>query len=342
MEKRDKELAAIQLLIREWYRSMTTTLENPMYDLLKESKAYRFARLWKLTRTDSVAFYFTDFSCPLVFGGDTYVPAGGFSSSATEHSEAAEASNLEVVGVLSSSAITYNDLRAGKYEDADLVTWIVDWRYPWAGIYKMERFKVGAIRYDDGMWEADIKGWGSLLLQSKGTIITRTCTADLGDNRCKVLLGPLTVTGSSVTAVIGVYDRLRFTSDLSADFSNNNLVDADGNRVNDGWFNDGKLTWTSGSNNGMTQQIKQFTEPSGAGTDGTVWLWSPTQYDISPGDTFTAIPGCNKLGGKTGHCALKFKAPAADGGGLGNIVNFRGMPFTPGTNRQQQTPAIKA
>ncbi len=313
---------------------MAAQLSNPMYDLLKESGLYRFARLWKVTRADAVEMNFTDHDVPLVFDGDTYSPAGGFESSASQSLSALRPQNAELLGVLDSSYITSDDLRNGVYDYAVITTWIVDWRYPWAGVdgFKKEILHLTGIEYTDHGWQAQVAGQSHLLLQKKGKVVTRNCTAQLGDAECQVDMGPLTVTNNTVDAIISGYTRSRFRSDLSAAIGANELVDEDGVQVNDQWYRNGKIIWTLGNNTGQTNHVQRFTE-----VDGVVWLWDATHNPIVAGDKFTAIPGCDKT---PNHCKLKFRNAAS--GDLGNIIEFRGFPFVPGITKQQQSPANKS
>lgn len=307
---------------------MATKYTNPvLYDLMKEGNSFRHARLYEIVRPDTTAYRFTDHQAPIEFGGNTYVPAGGGHSAATRFQGDTQPSDSEFIGLITSSAITYDDLRYGKFENSSITVYLVDWRYPWEGAFKTEKFLVTNIRYSDQQWTAEIAGKSVVLERSTGKVISRTCRVKLGSTECGVNLATYTRTGT-VTSVISGYDRLRIQSDLSADWSGNILEDENGDRINDGFFNSGVITWvsTSNGNDGSQQAIRLFKE-----TNGVVWLWAPTQYNIAVGDTFSCTPGCNKLPGANGHCIRKFN----------NYANFRGEPFVPGNSKLQQTPALK-
>ncbi len=77
-----------------------------------------------------------------------------------------------------------------------------------------------------------------------------------------------------------------------------------------GYFDQGKIVFTSGNNNGFTRTVKSFT------TGGTINLLVPLPYVPAVSDTFYIYPGCDKT---MSTCSSKF----------GNIVNFRGQPFVP-------------
>lgn len=79
-----------------------------------------------------------------------------------------------------------------------------------------------------------------------------------------------------------------------------------------GYFDLGKIVFTSGANNGLVRMVKSYT----AGSPGTLSLLYPLPSAPLAGDSFTVYPGCDKL--KT-TCDAKFN----------NLANFRGMPYVP-------------
>jgi uncharacterized phage protein (TIGR02218 family) len=71
----------------------------------------------------------------------------------------------------------------------------------------------------------------------------------------------------------------------------------------------GKITFTSGLNNGLTFSIKSV-------SSNTLALVVPTTFAIATGDTFTILPGCDKT---FPTCENVYN----------NKINFGGEPFTP-------------
>jgi uncharacterized phage protein (TIGR02218 family) len=91
-----------------------------------------------------------------------------------------------------------------------------------------------------------------------------------------------------------------------------NRIFADTSRSEaDDWFNFGKLTWTSGANNGREMEVKDFVNAT-----GQIELWAPMFSDVEVGDGYSMFAGCDK---DKATCKTKFS----------NIVNFRGEPFVP-------------
>jgi uncharacterized phage protein (TIGR02218 family) len=76
-----------------------------------------------------------------------------------------------------------------------------------------------------------------------------------------------------------------------------------------GWFDMGTIIFTSGTLNGVTRSVKQY-------TPGNVGLMLPLPSAPAAGDTFTAYAGCDK---SQATCTNKFN----------NEANFRGFPFVP-------------
>ena len=80
-----------------------------------------------------------------------------------------------------------------------------------------------------------------------------------------------------------------------------------------GFYDLGKLTWTSGANNGLSIGISRYV----LGTPCTITPIVPVPLTVNAGDTFTIFAGCDRTLG-AGGCA-KFA----------NTANFRGEPYIP-------------
>lgn len=78
------------------------------------------------------------------------------------------------------------------------------------------------------------------------------------------------------------------------------------------YFDLGKITFTSGANNGISRGVKLYEK----GTICSFSLMSPFPYAPAIGDTFTAYAGCDKT---KSTCANKFN----------NLSSFLGFPFIP-------------
>lgn len=79
----------------------------------------------------------------------------------------------------------------------------------------------------------------------------------------------------------------------------------------DGHFDQGVLTFTSGTGSGVTRMVKAYTN-----SFGRIRFIQPLPPGIVPGDTFSVRLGCDK---KQATCTSKF----------GNLAHFRGFPYVP-------------
>ena len=80
-----------------------------------------------------------------------------------------------------------------------------------------------------------------------------------------------------------------------------------------GYYDLGKITFTSGANTGFSYGVSSWTQ----GSPGILRLVGPVPLTIVTGDVFTAFAGCDRTTG-SGGCT-KFA----------NIDNFRGFPYVP-------------
>ena len=270
------------------------------------NKVHRFARCWKLTRKDSTVFYFTEHDKPIILDdGNTYTPVGGFSASAVQKQSALNPPNFEIVGLLNSSYITFEDLRTGKYDNAELYCYLVDWQYPWVGAWIVERYWIASIHYTGEVWEAQLEGLTKKLASQVGTVYNRTCRHVLGDAICSIVLSSYQAAGT----VTGI------------DQQRNVIVDSGLTGAGAYYYDFGFLVWTSGNNNGETTEVKTYDTFTGRFT-----FYIPTYFDIQVGDTFTVYAGCDKV---QQTCIDKYN----------NIVNFGGFPWIPGPTKMIETPA---
>jgi hypothetical protein len=84
-------------------------------------------------------------------------------------------------------------------------------------------------------------------------------------------------------------------------------------QASSGWFTLGTITFTSGALAGRQQMIVDYTNPSGSGIIQTT---PPLPVAPSAGDSFIALPGCDKT---MTTCTSKFS----------NLTNYAGLPFIP-------------
>ena len=110
--------------------------------------------------------------------------------------------NLDVESVFSDEGITEGDLRAGKYNFAEVRMFLVNFQDLAQGILKLRRGWLGEVTIRDGMYVAELRGMTQRLQMTVGEVYAPDYAADFGDARCGVDLVALEESGT-VTAVTG-------------------------------------------------------------------------------------------------------------------------------------------
>ena len=177
--------------------------------------------------------------------------------------------------------------------------WLTDWSEPDLRVL-IAKGSLGEVKRDGNAFTAELRGLSDRLSQESGRLFTTTCSADLGDRRCKVDLTAAAFRGSGTVASVTA------TSSFVAG-------GIDG--FDDGWFTAGRLTFASGANAGLSVEVKTHRKSGIVSID----LWQAMPEAIAAGDSFTATAGCDKA---FATCHDRFV----------NAVNFRGFPHIPGND----------
>ena len=256
----------------------------------------------KLTRTDGQVIAFTSHDRDLTIQGTTYRADGGFSGGKLVQEGLLKAKNYEVSGILDSSLIDEADLKAGLYDHARIDVYLCNWADLSQGVLQVRRGWIGEVAISGGQYIANLRGFHDLLTRKVGETYTPECRYDLGDGRCGVNAQSYAVSGS----VTGVIDERSFT---------------DAARAQDtGTFNDGKLTWVTGANAGLSCEVNSWTLATKVMT-----LWLPLPRAIEVGDAYQVTAGCDK---RFSTCKARFN----------NGANYGGFPYLPGIGKILQYP----
>lgn len=251
------------------------------------------ALLFKVTRKDGTVFRFTSHDKELEFESETYLPLNAFSPTAVSTSAGMAVDNLDAMVIIDGDTVTESDLRAGLFRYADFIIREVNWKDVSLGSRIIRAGNLGEITINkSGTFVAEARGVLQPLQETYGRVYG-LCDADLGDTRCGFNLSSRQQSG----VVTAVATRGLFSV----------------NGVADDTFIGGKVTWTSGLNNGLAMEVKNWT---GSPSD-TVELFEFMPFNIAAGDTFTITPGCAKT---LTDCRDNYD----------NVVNHRGHPFIPG------------
>lgn len=267
------------------------------------------ATCWKLKRRDNMMFGFTDHNRDIVFDTLNYKASTGFTPSAVHTAASLNVDNLDVEGMLSSSSMNETDILAGLYDFAEIEIFQLNYNDVSQGKLILRRGWLGEVSLHKQQFVAEVRGLTQLLSQTVGELYTASCRATLGDSRCKVNMGPHTVTGAISTA------------------SNNQQFMDSSRGESSGIFTSGMLTFTSGANNGIGMEVKEYSYFPASG--GSITLVLPMPFTVLAGDTYSLTKGCDKT---IQTCFFRFD----------NIINFRGEPFVPGLDRMLETAGTRS
>lgn len=253
---------------------------------------------WRITRADGVVYGFTDHDRPLAFDATLFESESGLipSEIRTGSDLAVDAQDAE--GVLTSDRITETDILDGRWDNAQVEVWRVNWQDP-AQRVMMRRGAIGQIRRGRLAFVAEMRSLAHVLGQTAGRSFQYACDAALGDARCRVDLDLPDYRASGMLA--GLTSARAFVTPSLAAYAS-------------GWFAGGVIAWLSGANAGRRAEVMRHElGPSTA----TITLLEVPVRPLAPGDTFVIRAGCDK---QIATCASKFA----------NVANFRGFPHIPG------------
>lgn len=145
---------------------------------------------WKVVRRDGVTQGFTNHVDDIVYDGVTYEAATGFTPTDIVSTDDLAVNNMEVSGLLDSTAISESEIRAGKYDYADVYVFMVNYEDLTQGVLKLSYGKTGQIRHGEKVFEAEVRSLSQQLQQTIGEVFDTGCRADLGDSRCGVNVTP--------------------------------------------------------------------------------------------------------------------------------------------------------
>jgi len=255
---------------------------------------------WRLTRTDGLVLGFTEHDHDLEFDGTVFSAATGFRASEIETGLGLEADAANVAGAFSAAQISADDLALGRYDGAQVETFLVNWQSP-ADYLLLSTRQLGEVRSAGPAFSVELRSLAAGLDQPRGRLYGRRCDADLGDSRCtaNIAAPPFTMEAT----IAEVIDEMTI------------LVAGLGDRPA-GWFSQGHLAFKSGLLAGLSADVSEHKlVPDGA----RLTLWQPLARMPTLGDQITVVAGCDK---SFETCAAKFA----------NTLNYQGFPYLPGSD----------
>ncbi len=253
---------------------------------------------WLVMRKDGVAYGFTDHDRDLAFDGMTFRASTGMTARALQQTTGLSVDNSEVLGALSDAAVEEADLIAGRFDGAEVRSWLLNWANPAQRIAQF-RGNFGEVTRSAGAFRAELRGLTDRMNQPQGRVFQRGCTAVLGDMRCGV---DLVAPGHRVTVGIAEIDAM------------GRMIFAGLDSFAPQWFERGRLEMMSGAAAGLVGMIKSDRLQ---GTARVVDLWHGFAVSVVVGDLVQLEVGCNRT---AAMCQGKFT----------NFLNFQGFPHIPG------------
>lgn len=273
---------------------------SPSMQARLDASTSTFCNCWRLSRKDGMVMGFTDHDRDLSFNGVTFRAASGLTATEVEANVGLGAGSGEILGALQSEGLSESDLAKGLYDGASIEVWLVDWSDVDHRLL-LDVATIGEVKRSEFAFSAELRSLAHLFDQQRGYSFQRSCSADLGDARCKF---DLTTPGFRTTGVVAATTGGALVADLASAFD-------------DDFFTGGRLSFTSGANVGAQATIKSYRR---SGTQARFTLWTAPAGAVASGDTIEVLAGCDKT---AATCRAKFS----------NIVNFRGFPHMPGNDR---------
>ncbi|WOI54000.1 DUF2163 domain-containing protein [Parvularcula sp. LCG005] len=254
---------------------------------------------WRITRTDGVEIGVTDHDRDIEFTGTVFRSGDGADGTALASGADLAPDNADLMGILSSDVLGDDDIDQGRYDEARIDIWRVDWTDPEARLL-VKSGTIGRIERSGAGYRAEFRSLKHYLDQVVGRVYGRQCDARLGDRRCGVDL-----TDGAYTA------QAQIVSESARDLSINQDPDHPA-----GWFTGGTVEVLDGPLAGTRATIR---EHAVAGNIAILSLWDSLAAPVAATTLLRVTAGCDK---RLSTCQSKFA----------NAVNFRGFPHIPGSD----------
>jgi uncharacterized phage protein (TIGR02218 family) len=269
---------------------------SPEFQAHLESGETTVAIFAKVERKDTQIFGFSTFDKSIDIEGVTYDPGLAIKSSQIPSRGNLSVDSIDIDGLIDSVEITADDLESGVWDGAEITMFLANWDDVTMGTIILRQGWWGKTNITQGQFNFDYESKTTRLNRIITKQYSEICRAKLGDTACAVVLTGFIFTGT-VTSLVSA--RIFIDSTLTEE---------------DGFFDNGFFSWTSGNNSGLDSEVFQSL------ATGQIELKLPQANAIQVGDQFQVIAGCNKT---ASVCISKFD----------NIERFRGEPFATGENQ---------
>lgn len=253
-------------------------------------------KCWKIELISGEVKAFTSHDQDIKIAGLTYLSSPGMDSGKLEIDNSIDHKTNEILGVIDSEQIKAEDIAAGRFDNATVEMFLVDYANSDLGVIPLICGRISDIESRDSRFFAKLKSISNVVNSNIGDVYTPFCRCRFSDSKC--CMNPEKYTFSGVVSSV----------DGSVDFfcTSPEIISKPA-----GYFAYGVLKFLDGQNQNILLDVQQF-------TSGHFTLMSEPPYGIMAGDRFEVLAGCDK---KFSTCAERFD----------NGLNFRGEPHLPGT-----------
>jgi hypothetical protein len=195
-------------------------------------QALTICRIWRLQLRAGQALGdgrtvlgFTDWDSDLAYddgnGSVTYKAATGFAPTSVKSSGNMAVDNVEVVTQFDSDEISEVDMRAGRYDYAEITLMIVNPKDLTMGHMILRRGWIGEVAVVDDAFKAELRGLTQAFDQDIGELTSQTCRANLFDDRCKLSAADPSNWAATTAYVVGdirkptVYNGRRYEATVA-------------------------------------------------------------------------------------------------------------------------------
>ena len=235
--------------------------------------------------------------------GETYISSSGYQFTGYTSASSLSPAMVDLEGIAGIAGISRDKLSSGQFDNARCYCFATTWHSPIEDEEPIVESILGKTTLIDDEYRIEEMALTDALNQTVGKTYAPTCDKIFGSQGfagCKIALGPLRKTGT-ITDVTSPY--------IFRDSARTEPAD---------WFGAGEIIFTDGPNAGLPpQKIKRYE------ADGTIELFEPFYYPVSPNDAYQLTPGCRK---REQDC----------GGKWNNIQNFGGYTAVPTTSTYQK------
>jgi uncharacterized phage protein (TIGR02218 family) len=263
---------------------------------------------------DGTIVAMTSFSSDLTgvpgYSGVTFKRNTGVTASQLESSSGNAFSEMEASLFLLAAGITEADVLAGKWAHASATLFVCNYEALNMGQLIMQSGHLAEFVQKSPVVVSQIKGLNNHLTAQIGKVTRAECSHDFCDSGCKLLAADYTITGT----ITGV------TSQTS--FADSGIV------MPAGWLNNGKLIFSSGSNQNYILRI----DNNDIATQ--IMLRTPAPYLPVIGNTYTALAGCGK---RLVDCQTHLENDGVTV--VNNVINRAAFDFVPTLESFTRLPA---